>query len=42
MEEDRNPKRYDLEERTEELAKKVGEFVEGLPKTMSNWNTGSN
>jgi len=40
MEEDRSSKRYDLEERTEEFARKVGQYVEGLPKTMSNLEYG--
>lgn len=40
MEENQNPKRYDLEERTEAFARKVGKFVERLPKTMSNLEYG--
>ncbi|HAL56726.1 MAG TPA: four helix bundle protein, partial [Bacteroidetes bacterium] len=40
MQEDQNPKRYDLEERTEEFARRVGVFVEGLPKTLSNLEYG--
>lgn len=40
MPENQNPKRYDLEERTEEFARRVGEFVEALPKTMSNLEYG--
>ena len=35
-----NPKRYDLEERTEKFARRAGEFVEGLPKTMTNLEYG--
>lgn len=40
MPENQNPKRYDLEERTEEFARRFGEFVEALPKTMSNLEYG--
>jgi four helix bundle protein len=35
-----NSKRYDLEERTETFAKRVGEFVGELPRTMSNLEYG--
>ena len=35
-----NPKRYDLKERTAKFAKRVGAFVEGLPKTMTNLEYG--
>ena len=31
-----NAKRYDLEERTETFARKIGQFVMCIPKTMSN------
>jgi four helix bundle protein len=31
-----NPKRYDLEDRTFEFAKKVRSFVRKLPKTLAN------
>jgi four helix bundle protein len=40
MHETQNSKRYDLEERTETFARRVGEFVEGLPRTMSNLEYG--
>ena len=40
MTEAENPKRYDLEERTEKFARRVGEFAEGLPKTMTNLEYG--
>ncbi|MBX2992390.1 MAG: four helix bundle protein [Bacteroidetes bacterium] len=40
MSETPNPKRYDLEERTETFAKRVSRFVEGLQKTMSNLEYG--
>jgi four helix bundle protein len=33
-------KRYDLEECTETFARRVGEFVSGLPKTMCNLEYG--
>lgn len=36
MTESPKPKRYDLEERTEEFARRVGKFAESTPKTMSN------
>jgi four helix bundle protein len=36
MEKNQNSKRYDLEERTEEFARRVGMFVERLPKSLSN------
>ena len=32
-----NPKRYDLEDRTLEFAKRVRAFVKKLPKTISNF-----
>jgi hypothetical protein len=35
-----NPKRYDLEARTEEFARSVGKFVETLSKTMCNLEYG--
>ncbi len=40
MKENENSKRYDLEERTERFAKRVGELVEGLTKSMSNMEYG--
>jgi four helix bundle protein len=40
MEKDRNPKRYDLEARTEEFARRAGRFVERLSATMSNLEYG--
>ncbi|MDL1893928.1 four helix bundle protein [Sphingobacteriales bacterium CHB3] len=40
MSEKPSPKRYDLEERTEAFAKRVGGFVERLQKTMSNLEYG--
>ena len=40
MSQNQNSKRYDLEERTERFARMAGEFVEGLPKTMSNLEYG--
>ena len=33
-------KRYDLEERTEEFARRVGKFVESLQKSMTNLEYG--
>jgi four helix bundle protein len=36
MSEDRNTKRYDLEERTTLFAKSVRSFIRKLPKTISN------
>src|SRR3989344_8361743 len=40
MPEVENPKRYDLEERTLEFAKKILEFVNNLPKTTANIELG--
>lgn len=40
MEKNGNPKRYDLEARTEEFARSVGKFVETLSKTMCNLEYG--
>lgn len=37
MTEVKNPKQYDLEDRTLEFAKKVREFIRKLPKTKSNF-----
>jgi four helix bundle protein len=36
MSETRNPKRYDLEERTLEFSKRVIKFCKGLPRTVIN------
>jgi len=36
MEEGANPKRYDLEERTFQFAKRVRGFVKQLPRTLAN------
>jgi four helix bundle protein len=36
MAENRNPKQYDLEDRTFEFAKQVRAFVKVLPKTLAN------
>jgi four helix bundle protein len=36
MPQDPNPKRYDLEERTFQFAKRVRVFVKRLPRTMGN------
>ncbi len=36
MEEDKKTKRYDLEEPTETFARRTAEFIEKLPKTLSN------
>lgn len=36
MAENRNPKQYDLEERTFRFAQRVREFVKKLPKTLAN------
>lgn len=36
MEQEPNSKRYDLEERTYQFAKDVGQFVKTLPKTVAN------
>lgn len=38
--EEGNSKRYDLEERTETFADRVGDFVEGLTKTARNLEYG--
>jgi len=40
MTETKNPKQYDLEERTLLFAKRVREFVKKLPKTMANIEDG--
>jgi four helix bundle protein len=40
MSEIQNTKHYDLEERTEKFARRVGEFVGILPRTMSNLEYG--
>ena len=37
MTELKNPKQYDLEDRTLQFAKKVREFIRKLPKTKSNF-----
>ena len=37
MTENKNPKQYDLEDRTLQFAKNVREFVRRLPKTKSNF-----
>ncbi len=36
MVETRNPKRYDLEERTFQFSKRIRVFVKNLPRTVSN------
>jgi len=36
MTEDRNSKRYDLEERTLKFAKEIRDFAKKLSKTLSN------
>lgn len=40
MTESQNPKKYDLEERTYQFARRVREFIRKLPKTMSNIEDG--
>lgn len=40
MTEMRNPKQYDLEERTLEFALRVRSFVKGLPRTIANIEDG--
>ncbi len=40
MTEIQNSKRYDLEERTEKFAKRVMEYVDKLPKTITNIKIG--
>ena len=40
MSETRNPKQYDLEERTLEFSKRVIKFCKGLPRTVINEEVG--
>jgi len=40
MTENKNSKRYDLEDRTLEFAKRVKRFVKQLPKTIANFEDG--
>ncbi len=37
MTEIQNPKQYDLEERTYQFAKRCGDYVKKLPRTISNF-----
>ena len=40
MTKNKNPKQYDLEDRTLEFAKAIRSFVKKLPKTMGNFEDG--
>ena len=40
MQENQKTKRYDLEERTETFARRIGKLIERLPRTMTNLEYG--